>query len=94
MILIKKKKSKKEQEKKFRMERDHMGEHKVIEQKNGITVRLLRKPSPEYRAKLKRRADEDRKKREEKAVIKERERKIQEKMRELAIRELEKEGEL
>lgn len=37
-------------------ETDENGKHKVIEQKNGIKVRLLREPSTSYKKKMKDRA--------------------------------------
>ena len=46
-------------EKKIYTETDWMGEHKITEQPNGIKVRLLRKPSEEYKKKLDERNKKD-----------------------------------
>lgn len=74
--------------------KDNIGTHKVIEQKNGITVKILEKPSSEYRKKMtknKKIHAEIKKAERERA---EREKLIQDKIRELAIQELEKEGKI
>ena len=42
---------------KWYMETDQNGVHKVIEQPNGIKIRLLREPSDAYRAKMQVRAE-------------------------------------
>lgn len=75
-------------------ETDHQGKWKVIEQTNGIKVRLLREPSEEYKKKMQTRKEAQKIKDAEKKVKMDREKLINEKMRELAIKQLEKEGKL
>lgn len=76
------------------MIKDNIGTHKVIKQKNGIIVKILREPSKEYAAKLKKIDEENKKKRIEKNKIRENEKLIQERMRQLAIDSLKKEGKI
>ena len=78
----------------WREEKDAQGTWKVKEQRNGVKVRLLREPSPEYKAKMKARREADAKREAEKKVERDREKLIQDKIRELAIKQLEKEGKL
>ena len=73
---------------------DHLGEHSVKEYPNGVKVRNLVKPSNEFKDKIKKRHAESLKKNEVKKKEKAREKLIQERMRDIAIRELEKEGKL
>lgn len=75
-------------------EEDKNGLYNVIEQDNGVKVRTLKKPSKSYRKKMddRRKADIERMKEEKESSGKER--LIKEKMRELAIKELEKEGKI
>jgi hypothetical protein len=76
------------------MIKDNIGEHKVKEYKNGVKVKILKTSSLKY--------TKDKLKRIEKAQIRENEIKmelekeilIKQKMRELAIAELEKEGKI
>jgi hypothetical protein len=75
-------------------ETDALGEHKVIEQKNGIKIRLLKNPSEDYKAKLEARAIKEKKRMDAEKVERDKEAIIQNKMRELAIAELEREGKL
>ncbi len=81
-------------ENKIYYEEDKIGRHKVIEQPNGIKIRLLKEPSEWYRDKQQKKADAERVKREELAEIKAKEKLITERMREIAVRELEAEGKL
>ena len=74
--------------------KDELGEHKIIKQKNGITIKILRKPSAEYKKKIEERNKIYIKNKEESRQKKEKEKLIKNKMRELAIKELEKEGKL
>lgn len=78
----------------WREETDSQGVWKVKEQRNGVKVRLLREPSQEYKAKMKARQEANAIKEAEKKIERDREKLIQEKMRELAIKQLEKEGKL
>ena len=80
--------------KKVYFETDKNGKHKIIEQSNGIIIRLLKEPSKEYiKKKEKHEAVEaDRLKKEK--VIHDREKLIKDRMRDIAIAELEKEGKI
>jgi hypothetical protein len=70
------------------------GEEKVIEQTNGVTVRVLKKPSPEY-LKMKADAAAARKPQEDaRKAAQERERLIQERMRKIAEDQLTAEGKI
>jgi hypothetical protein len=73
---------------KIYIETDNIGEHKVIEQKNGIKIRILKKPSPEYAEKLKARAEKEKIRMTEEKEKQDQEKIIQNKMREIAIREI------
>ena len=75
-------------------ETDNIGRHKVIEQPNGIKIRILREPSEWYREKTKKNAERDAVRRAEEEEKIAREKLIKDKMRELAIVELEKEGKM
>jgi len=75
-------------------ETNEIGTHKVIEKPNGIKIKLLQEPSESYKAKMKKRADEEKIKQAEQDIINQREKLIKDKMRELAIQELEKEGKI
>jgi len=79
---------------KIYFEEDKSGRHKVIEKPNGIKVRLLQEPSKWYKDKQAKRAAEDKIKQDAKKIVDDRERLIKDKMRELAIKELEQEGRL
>ena len=70
------------------------GEYTVHEYSNGIIVKSLTKPSKKYKDKIEKRQSEHKKKQAEKEKVQAREKLITEKMRELAIQELEKEGKL
>ena len=75
-------------------EEDKIGRHKVIEQPNGIKIRLLKEPSDWYKKKQAKNAEKakaDKIVSDEKAA---REKLIAERMREIAVRELESEGKL
>ena len=76
------------------METDDKGEHKVIEKKNGIKVRILKKPSKEYKAKLKKRAEKEKGRMIKEKKIQEREKLITARMREIAERELKADGKI
>lgn len=75
-------------------EKDKWGEYKVIEQRNGIKVRLMKKPSAAYRKKMDKRKKENEKIMKEENKIAEKEKLIQNRIRETAIKELKKEGKL
>ena len=75
-------------------ETDNLGEHKVIEKKNGIKVRILKKPSKEYKAKLKKRAEKEKERLEEERQKQERNKLITTRMREIAEKELKAEGKI
>ena len=75
-------------------EKDDNGEHTVKEYSNGIKVRSLVKPSEKYKQKIAARQKVQAVKSKEKQIAKDREKLIQEKMRSLAIAELEKEGKI
>ena len=74
--------------------KDEWGEYSIKEYSNGIVVKSLTKPSKKYKDKIEKRQVEHKKKQAEKEKVKAREKLIQEKMRELAIKELKKEGKL
>lgn len=73
-------------------ETNNCGEHKVLEQQNGIKIKLLRKPTPEYLEKLRERARQEEERRQEEKIQEAREKLIKQRMREIAIKELEDEG--
>ncbi|MCP4651434.1 MAG: hypothetical protein GY853_15315 [PVC group bacterium] len=70
------------------------GEFKVQTQSNGIKVRILKKPSASYKAKMEKRAEAEK----ARQVIEDerlaRERLIKERMRDIAIKQLEDEGKI
>lgn len=70
------------------------GTEHVITKKNGISIRLLVEPSEEYKAVLAARAAAAQEEQEAQATAASKEKLISDKMRELAIAELEKEGKL
>ena len=74
-------------------ETDDLGEHKVID-KGKVKIRILGKPSKEYKAKLKKRAEKEKKRMEQEQQEQKRNKLITNRMREIAERELEKEGKL
>ena len=73
---------------------DENGEHLIIEYSNGVKTSLLQKPSSEYKKRQKIKQENYRKTVEEKRKIREREKLIQDRMKEIAIRELKEEGKL
>lgn len=73
---------------------DNIGLHKVKEYSNGICVKILKDPSKEYAQKIKKREEEAKMKREIELEKQARDKLISSKIRELAIKELEKEGKL
>lgn len=75
-------------------ETDQNGEHEVIEQSNGISIKSLKIPSKEYKEKTERMKVEQQKRKEAQKIIVDKEKKIKDKMREIAIRELKESGEL
>ncbi len=81
-------------ENKIYEEEDKIGKHKVIEQPNGIKIRILKEPSDWYKQKMKKRAEKEKEERKKQEEMEKKERLIREKIREIAIRELEKEGKL
>ena len=74
--------------------KDDLGEHEIIKQKNGITIKLLKKPSKEYKKKIEKRNEVYKKNKEESRKKRDIEKLIKDKMRELAIKELKKEGKI
>ena len=74
------------------METDSSGVHKVIEQPNGIKIRLLREPSDAYRAKMQVRAETDAIRRAEENEKSNIRKKIEDKKKQMAIDELLKTG--
>ena len=78
--------------KEIRTETDENGEFKVMEQTNGIAVRILRKPSNSYKAKAKERADAQKIKDDAQKVIDDKEKLIKGRMRQIAIDQLRAEG--
>jgi hypothetical protein len=76
------------------IEEDEIGQHRVIEQGNGIKIRILEKPSDWYKKKQKDNAAKERERQAVRDVEKEKEKLIKNKMRELAISELQKEGKI
>ena len=80
--------------KKTYMETDESGEHKVIEQSNGIKIKFLRKPSEKYIKKKEKLYKIETEKRKKEEIKYKKEKLIKNKMRELAIKELEKEGKI
>lgn len=75
-------------------ETDHIGEHKVIEHKNGVKVRILKKQSSEYAKKLKKYKEKEIQNEKDRLEKENKEKIITDKMREIAIAELKKEGKL
>jgi hypothetical protein len=91
------KKAKKQEAEQFgvwKYEEDHQGKWKVMTQKNGVKVRLLREPSDEYKKKLAARKEASKIQQAAKDEKQKREKLINDKIRELAIAQLEKEGKL
>ena len=78
----------------FTYEKDENGKHKVFEYKSGIKVRLLEEPSKKYKDKMEKNRKELAKQQAEKRKVLEKEKLIKDKMRELAIKELKKEGKI
>lgn len=76
------------------IEEDKIGKHRVIEQGNGIKIRILEKPSEWYKEKQKKNAEVQQKIMAEKQIEKDREKLIREKMRELAETALKEEGKI
>ena len=70
------------------------GEYTVKEYSNGIKTKSLVKPSEKYIEKNKKRNIEKQRLEKEKKKIKEREKLIQDRMKEIAIRELKEEGKI
>ena len=77
---------------KITKEINERGEYKVIEQKNGIKVKLLKVPSEEYKEKKRLKYEEKKKKMKTRDEKRAKEKLIQERMRQIAERELEEEG--
>jgi len=73
---------------------DDIGEHAVIEKSNGTIIKLLKKPSKKYIEKNKKRAAAMRPKLEAKAKKESEEKLINERIRQMAIDSLKKEGKL
>jgi len=75
-------------------ETDKYGKHKVIEQPNGVKIRILKEPSAWYQSKLEERSAAAEQHEIESRARAEQEQLIKDKMRELAIKELQSEGKL
>jgi len=75
-------------------ETDKYGKHKVIEQPNGVKIRILREPSAWYKSKLEERSAVAEQQEIERKAKADQEQLIKDKMRELAIKELQSEGKL
>jgi hypothetical protein len=75
-------------------EENEWGRYKVLTQANGVKVKILREPSEKYRDKMKKRHAEEKKRQAELKVKKDKEKLINDKMREMAIKALEKEGKI
>ena len=73
-------------------EEDKIGRHKVIEQPNGIKIRLLKEPSEWYKEKKKKKADEERARKAIADEAKARESLIKQRMRDIAEQQLISEG--
>lgn len=80
--------------KKYTYETNEQGKHKVIEQSNGVTVKILEEPSEKYMEKIKVRQEKNRINRKIAAEKQAKENLIKNKMREIAIKELEEEGKI
>jgi len=80
--------------KETRMETNDQGEWKVQEQSNGISVRILKNPSEEYKKKLKDRQGKQKISDDIQKGRLEQDRLIKDRMREIAVRELQEEGKL
>ena len=75
-------------------ETDKLGEHKVIDKENGIKIRILKKPSKEYKAKLKKKAEKEKERIAKERQEQERNKLITARMREIAEKELKIEGKI
>jgi hypothetical protein len=75
-------------------ETDNLGEHKVIDKENGVKIRILRKPSEEYKAKLQARAEKEKERMAKEKIEQDRNKLITQRMREIAERELKNEGKI
>ncbi len=84
----------KESKNKIYYEEDAIGKHKVIEKPNGIKIRILQEPSPEYTKKLQERKVKDKDKMEKENKKNAEEKLIRDEMRNIAIDKLKKEGKL
>lgn len=73
-------------------EKDHIGTHKVIEGRGGVKVRILKEPSKEYKAKLKKRAEQEKKSREKQEKLEREEKLIRDEMKEMARENLKRKG--
>ena len=76
------------------LETDNIGVHKVIEYPNGRKIRVLKEPSEWYKEKQRKKAEAAKIEAESRRVAQEKENLIKQKMRELAIKELEAEGKM
>lgn len=80
--------------KEIRYETNQWGKYKIIEQTNGITIRLLREPSQKYLDLITKRKAADAPKEARRRKEEEKQRLIQEEMKNLAIENLKKAGKL
>lgn len=80
--------------KEIRYETNQWGKYKIIEQTNGITIRLLREPSQKYLDLIAERKAADAPKEAGRRKEEEKQRLIQEEMKNLAIENLKKAGKL
>ena len=76
------------------IEKTAIGEEKVKTQKNGVGVRLLQKPSKEYAAKMKKKAEAEKARQAEEDIKATEEKKISDEIRQMAIERLQQRGEL
>lgn len=78
----------------IRMETDEQGEKKIIEQSNGICIKILKKPSAEYKSKLALRAEKEKKRMQIEKENQERDKLIKERMYKIAEEQLKNEGKI
>jgi hypothetical protein len=74
--------------------KNKIGEHKVLKSKGGITIKILKVPSDKYAKKMKRQKEKIKKQIKEDEKNNAREKVIQERIRKLAIKQLEEEGKI
>jgi hypothetical protein len=80
--------------KKEYFEENQWGKYKIIEQTNGVKIKILQNPSDAYKEKMKKHKDEYDKNRSIKQKKIDEEKLIKDRIKELAIKELKKEGKI